>query len=437
MIAPIAISPAAIAAIPPVAFRLLSTGVPAASLSTVDGFSSIVDLSATGQVLSAVSATRNRLAVLQETPDDTSSEGLLAEARSFVDTVNALRSSVTSLPTVAGILPGSLPGTQLSATANNLASTALAAAGSSFAALRNIGIAVQASPSPITEGAGLPFLSLDENVLLATGAADPAGTRARLDQAALALAEQLTGFESQVASSAVFQAGLTQLGSTAALSAEQSALLDANARGVTVSSDLLQRLPADAVLNDIRLNDLDLAATGVDAMTLLAEAGVTPAADLLASTLTDLAADIRSTAATNLLTTDAAGRPVAAASPPNIEAVTANPAVTIPNTAAPTNTGGAAANQGPAPALPTVNADAIAAERRASAATLALQNLLANPATRAFDIFFDPAYSALIAAAHMGDFVARAPVNDPKSLAADFPGPVLPVTQVRPVEGRF
>lgn len=434
MIAPIAPSPAGIAAIPPGAFRLLSTGVPAARSSTVDGLSSVVDLSATGQVLSAVSAARNRLAVLQETPDDASSGSLLVQAQSFVDTVNALRSSVTGLQTAADVLPGSLPGAQLSATANNLASTALAAASSGFDALRSIGIAVQAPPSSIAGRAVLPFLSLDENALLAT---DPAAARARLDQAALELSEQLTGFESQVTRAAIFQAGLTQLGSTAALSTDQSALLDANTGGATVSSDLLQRLPADAVLNDIQLSDLDLAATGLDATTLVAEAGVTPAADLLTSALADLAADIRSTAATNLSATAASALLVTAASPPNIAAVSVNPTLTNPVPTAPASTGGPAVNQGLAPAVPALNADAIAAERQASEATLALQNLLANPTMRAFDVFFDPAYSALIAAAHMGDFVVRAPVNDPRLLAADFPGPVLPVTQVRPVEGRF
>lgn len=280
----------------------------------------------------------------------------------------------------------------------------------------------------------LPFLSLDENALLAT---DPAAARARLDQAALELSEQLTGFESQVTRAAIFQAGLTQLGSTAALSTDQSALLDANTGGATVSSDLLQRLPADAVLNDIQLSDLDLAATGLDATTLVAEAGVTPAADLLTSALADLAADIRSTAATNLSATAASALLVTAASPPNIAAVSVNPTLTNPVPTAPASTGGPAVNQGLAPAVPALNADAIAAERQASEATLALQNLLANPTMRAFDVFFDPAYSALIAAAHMSDFVVRAPVNDPKLLATDFPGPVLPVTQVRPVEGRF
>jgi hypothetical protein len=109
----------------------------------------------------------------------------------------------------------------------------------------------------------------------------------------------------------------------------------------------------------------------------------------------------------------------------------------VTNPTAPVTTAGPAANQVIAPALSAVNADTIAAERRASDATLALQNLLAHPTTRAFDIFFDPAYSALIAAAHMGDFAARAPVNDPKLLTADLPGPVVPVVRVRPVEGRI
>ena len=408
-----------------------------ASSSTADGLSSVVDLSATGQVLSAVSATRNRLAVLQETADDASSEGLLVQAQSFVDTFNALRGSVTSSQTVAEILPGSVPGTQLSATANNLASTALAAAGSSFDGLSRIGIAVQASPSPIAGTAGLPFLSINQNVLLAAGAADPAGTRALLEQAALALSGQLTGFESQVANAAVVQAGLTQLGSTAALSTDQTALPGTSAAGVVVASDLLGQLPADAILNDIQLSDLDLAAPGLDATTLVAESGVTPAADLLDSALTELAAGIRSTAATNLPATEAATLPVAAALRQNIEAAPANPAVTNPNPTAPARTGSPAANQDVAPAALVVNVDVIAAERRAAAATQALQNLLASPTMRAFDIFFDPAYSALIAASHMSDFVARAQGNDPNALPADFPGPVLPVVRVRPVEGRI
>lgn len=436
MIVPIATSPAGIAATPPVAFRSLAARVPAAGSSTVDSLSSIVDLSATGQLLSAVSATRNRLAALRETPDDADSEALLARAQSFVATFNALRDSITSLQTVSEILPGSLPATRLSATANDFASTALAAASSSFTGLGGIGIATELSPPLIAGTVGLPFLSLDQNVLLAAGAAEPAATRALLDQAALVLSGQLTGFESQVAGAAVFQAGLTQLRSTAALDTEQSELSGANA-GFTAGTDLLGQLPADAVLNDIRLRDLGPAAGVPDAARLVAEAGVTPTAGLLASALTDLAAEIRSTAPTNLPATDVAALSVAAALPQNIETAQLNPAVTNPNPPAPASTGSPAANQGLAPALSAVNIDAMAADRRAASATLALQNLLTNPTMRAFNVFFDPAYSALIAAAHMNDFIARSPVNDPKMLATDFPGPVVPVVPVRAVEKRI
>lgn len=429
MITPVATSQTGIAAIPSVALRAVPGETSAASSSTIDRFSSIVDLSGTGQLLSAVSATRNRLAALQVTPDDTSPEGLLVRAQSIVDVFNALRDNVTTLPTVAEVLPASVLGPSLSVTANDLASTALAAASARFAALGDIGIVLQALPASTATTAGLPILSVDRNALLAAGAADPAGTGALLDQAALGLSEQLSGFEAQVADTSVLRARLTQLGSTTALSIEQGAQSGADVGGLAVSRSLLQQLPADTVLNDIRR---DLAVNGPNA-TVTAEAGVPPSAELLASTLAELAVENRSTAAQSLPTVGAVNPPAVATTDVN-----ATPAIPLAsNPAIPVVPVAPAANPSLAPAVVVANADAVTAERQASAATLALQNLLANPAMRAFDIFFDPAYSALIAAARLSDFVPRTPVIDSKMLEAEFPGPVVAAARVRAVEGRI
>ncbi|HLO64895.1 MAG TPA: hypothetical protein VK165_18185 [Azonexus sp.] len=75
------------------------------------------------------------------------------------------------------------------------------------------------------------------------------------------------------------------------------------------------------------------------------------------------------------------------------------------------------------------NADALAAAQSTSAATAALQTLIDDPQLRALaNNQFNPVYSALIAAAHQADFIAREAVTRADAIAVDIPAPVRPVT---------
>lgn len=68
----------------------------------------------------------------------------------------------------------------------------------------------------------------------------------------------------------------------------------------------------------------------------------------------------------------------------------------------------------------------------ASAATLALQRLLADPARNARNKLLDPAYAWLTGAFHVGDFALPGQTIDPNAGLPDFPPPILPVA---PVDG--
>ncbi|MFZ2971369.1 MAG: hypothetical protein WA049_01920 [Ferribacterium limneticum] len=78
-----------------------------------------------------------------------------------------------------------------------------------------------------------------------------------------------------------------------------------------------------------------------------------------------------------------------------------------------------------------LNADLLAARRDTSAARLALQSLIDNPAQRAIaNSRFNPVYSALLAAAHQADFTKAQPLTRANAIPVDIPAPVLPVDQV-------
>jgi 5,10-methenyltetrahydromethanopterin hydrogenase len=78
-------------------------------------------------------------------------------------------------------------------------------------------------------------------------------------------------------------------------------------------------------------------------------------------------------------------------------------------------------------------ADVLAAERRASAAAQMLQSLLADPGLRALRNHFDPAYSALIAASHMSDFITPDRVLNPKALVDDAVTAVSSIANARAI----
>ncbi|MFZ2853982.1 MAG: hypothetical protein WAZ34_07710, partial [Rhodocyclaceae bacterium] len=75
----------------------------------------------------------------------------------------------------------------------------------------------------------------------------------------------------------------------------------------------------------------------------------------------------------------------------------------------------------------TTNAEEIDTNGSASAATLALQRLLADPARLARNNLLDPAYASLAAAFHVSDFALPGQTLDPNAGLPDFPPQVLAV----------
>lgn len=357
----ISVLPVGFTTIAPVAFPLVSASTPitvATTTATANSFSSLVDLSITGQLLSAVATTERQLSTPQTTAEATP-ESAQAAAQRLVSSFNTLQGNVSGLQSLLATQPDALPAAPLSPTLNNLAATTLTAAGSNFDSLVAIGI--QTAPSPTT---GAPLLSIDQPILDAASTADPAATQARLDQAIAALNAQLSSFEEQAASAALAQARLTQ--TTAIAEPATEILLPAADEALTTS-------PANP-----------------------SAIGAAPAA------------------ATS----------TAPAPPPVLPAV---PTTTVTPAAAPALGTAAAA----------VNTDALAADRRASAASITLRNLLANSVTRSTNLQLDPVYAALIASVRLSDFVAPTPLIDPAQLAAEFPEAVAPTARVRAVEEQF
>lgn len=205
----ISVLPVGFTTIAPVAFPLVSASTPitfatTSSPATANSFSSLVDLSITGQLLSAVATTERQLSTPQTTAEATP-ESAQAAAQRLVSSFNTLQGNVSGLQSLLATQPDALPAAPLSPTLNNLAATTLTAASSNFDSLVAIGI--QTTPSPTT---GAPLLSIDQPILDAASTADPAAAQARLDQAIAALNAQLSSFETQAASAALAQARLTQ-----------------------------------------------------------------------------------------------------------------------------------------------------------------------------------------------------------------------------------
>lgn len=445
------ISPLGLANIPPVAFQQLTTST--SSVTVLSAFvgseaSSIVDVSGLGQLLSAVAESRSRLEALQAS-DDTSQAGVLANAEGFVDAFNKLLEGSSSLQNLFGSLTGTLLNDQLALSLNELASAAIASGAASLASLQDIGIVLETTAASASAAPGFA-LRVDENALSAAVTSDPAGTAALLDQASQSLLTALNGFELQAASAAVTSIDLTPLGTATVPTVDLASVLGLNTTssvaGAGIAPDLLQFLSADTVLNDVPVSDLDLAAVGLDAATLLTETAARSGAlnvDALNAAAPDLPlnADLTTLTAAGAL---AVGTMEEAAPTVTARAVTANPAaapdsadpagIAAPSLVPVTTTAALSPSQSPSqsPVSGLGNTEAIAAERAASAASITLQNLLANPALQAIRKHFDPAYSALIAAAHQHDFILPEALVDAKGLSlVDTPAAVLGAERVR------
>lgn len=231
--------------------------------------------------------------------------------------------------------------------------------------------------------------------------------------------------------------------SPAALLATAQGLVDAFNRlqgGAARLQSLVAALPGNALGNLQSIGiELQTASTlGIDPGALNAAIGADPAETqaLLAKatqSLIDLATTTENRPETG--TIGATDQPAGASTPSSAAASAPAPAA-APTVETPvsTATGSTAADDlGVATSAALGTADAMAADRRASEARLALQSLLADPRTRAINNLFDPAYSALIAAFHVIDFVLPDPALNPKALAAEVPPPISRAAMARAI----
>lgn len=430
-----------LAGVPPVVFERLATGseVSAAALAALSGTSSsVVALSSTGLLLSAVASFRVDLASVQALLSENRPAAIADTVAGLVGAFNRLQGHANRLQSVTGALADATLASQFAQGSNDFVSTSLTIEGDSLAALQSIGFALVSTPT--STGSTLS-LNLDAAALATAIRADPGRTRAVLAGAAQSLSELAVDVETRLANATIALGKLTPLAVTVVPQVSLNTLLglpaDTSAPDITVPTDLLHNLNADTVLNAIGLADLDLEAAGLDADALSLEDSVLRGALANALRTSDnLPTSTETPEATLSLLRE---ETLAAAAP-----VTTPPAIaaSAPPVAAPAITAAPAIPLAPAaatsiaafPVATTTLANATQmAERQASAAALALQNLLANPSLRARNNAFDPAYAAMIAATHLSDFVSPVPTNYAAALAANAIPAVSPITAARAI----
>jgi len=375
-----------LATIAPVTSRLFDAITPATAAPTFNGGSSVVQLSSSGSLLSAISSFQSELQILQNTSTDTTSGGVFTQAQDFVDAFNSLQDSIASLQPLFDSLSGTSLVDGFAQTLNELATTTVATGSASLGNLGSIGIELQAASPP---SAGVT-LGIDQNVLASAVATNPAGTSAILDQAIQSFSDQTAGFESQVVDVLVAQANLAVSAATTTAPVDLTSLAVPGtttlAEGIDTGTDLLQNLAAATVPNYSSVTNLDLAAARNVTNLLTENERVTPTAPTPIDDSSATLAEIAPTPTTGT----------------TIPAGTENPATAGPS------------------------AEASAANYNASAATLALQALLNNPSARALSIAVDPAYAAVVAASRLSDFILPTPTINPRGL----PDAVQPVAAI-------
>ena len=413
-----------LAGIPPVAFQRLATSEA---------------VSTNGLLLSAASSFRTELAAVQTRLSDSNPADVADAATGLVEAFNSLQANTIRLQSTATALSDTTLASQFSRTLNDLVSTSIAIDSTNLATLQGIGIDLVNTP---TSTGNALSLSLDPAALATAISADPERTRAVLAGATQSLIDLATEFETQLASATVSLGSLTPLGGSAAAQIDLGTLsglpADSTTQGIGVPTELLQNLNADTVLNAIGLPDLDLDALGLDAATLSLEDSLLRGA--LANALltpNNTAATVENLLATLNLNLDEQPAGTATVSTPATTSATAAPGPEPPVTTAQVPPIVSSATTGIEAFIMNTNIaaanDALLAERQASEETLALQSLLANPALRARNNLFDPAYAAMIAATHLSDFVSPDPTNDPAALAADAVQSVMPIAASRAI----
>ncbi|MBS1157877.1 MAG: hypothetical protein H6R15_296 [Proteobacteria bacterium] len=407
-----------LANITPLAFQFLTAGTSATGSTLFDSASSIVQVSALGQVLASSSQLATSLQALRSSPTNATPATVETAAQNFVSAFNRVGTSIDSVQPFLGTLNNGPLVARFSQTLNAAATSTTGSGDTNLSALQSLGISLQTPLSPTT-GARLATLSIDQSRLTNAIAADPGGTLSQLAQATQPLALQVAAFTAQATNS-------TELPS------------DLNLLGAGIATNLLQNLSADTVLNNVPLSDLDLAALGLDANTLQLTGRALPAslsATLQAASEPTLATTVATAqlSATDTLLGTTAPTPLAATTQDTTSRQTAAPVVPPPAFGTASGTAPTAATT---PALgATANADLLAAQQANTAATQALQQLVENPNFRALsNNLFNPVYSALIAATHQNDFTSPLPATRPDAIPIDTPAPVLPADVVRGIE---
>lgn len=406
MSASLAIQPIALHSligVSPLLLDSVTSATPPSSVSFLDSASSIVQLSALGQLLASGTALESRIAALQANTANATPSTVLATAQAFVAAFNNEQQNLASALALGATLPDNQLLAQFAKIMDAAATSSTAAGIENLSSLQSIGISLTASTS--VSGTTTALLSIDQSALAAAVDANPEQTAALLAQATKPLLQQVTLFEVQATSAS----GLTS---------------DASVVDIGLPTNLLQNLSADTVLNTIQLANLDLAAVGLDANTIQSTSSVLD---------TSLSANLAELIDTNSLTTLVDATPTRASLAPVSTATSTVPvSVATPETAAADATLSATATQNPA--LSATAAPVVAplpTDQATSDATLALQNMMADSALR--DIIFDPAYSVLIAAAHLIDFTAPIASIRQEAIPTSIPAAIPPLTRSKKI----
>ncbi|WP_301102635.1 hypothetical protein [Propionivibrio sp.] len=385
------------ASIRQVVLQSLLSATSANSASPLDSTSDVVQLSALGQVLGADATLQSSLEALQANTANATPSTVQTTAQAFVTAFNNVQQSIAT-----ALLSDNALVTQFVQTLNASGTSSTTAGKQDLSDLQAIGISFL-SPSSTSSIETTARLSIDQSVLNAAAEANPAATATLLSDATQSLLQQVTTFEVQATSST-------------------SLPTDTAVLGPGLPTELLQNLSADTVLNNIQLENLDLAAVGLDANTIRSE-----------STVLDTSLAATTALANTIITTDLTAvadvKPVAVGAMPIAADKLATPDVATSETPAVTATTMTTTANQSLPQLPAVaTVDTLSADQAAADATHALQVMMADSALR--DVIFNPAYSALIASSHMSDFAVPIARTRMGAIPAEIPGAVLPINRI-------
>lgn len=386
-----AVSPVTLASltgISPASFRALAgvTDVSALLLSP----SSVVQLSALGQVLSSGSSLADSIQALQQTDASSATPGTVeSRVQNFVAAFNQVETSLgNAQPLLGSSSTDALVSefsSSLTAAATDTGGSVNAGEGTNLGSLQSIGIRLQIAISPST-GEPTLNLQLDQKALDAAASADPGGTLRVLDQATQPLLQTVSAFETQATQSA-------------------STLISGTSDSTAV--DLLASLSSAASQNSATAITPDLSALGIN--TASADDTATPASANAATQRSTAALVADSASATAVQTTSAA---VTSTLDTTVAGLTPTPAVT------PTALTPALADQA-APAPPTQTDTGSEAEQDPSQG----------------NIQFNPFYAATAAAYVQNILVPPGQLSGANNYPGDLPAPIAPIAGVNAVRG--